>query len=226
MLLSEIMVEVGRNLNRTSAEVSAQSIPLVNAWMREWNTRWPYADYLETSTTSAMTASTGQYTLSSDVDKLIDVWVPTLGYKLNRLTEEQLRALSPSAVYGNPIAFSQFGQFGLNFFPIPSSAYGFNFSYYQGLTSVNSTDTLSVQTPVISTKYHDAGVWYVTWRMALRMGDNDLVAFAKAEYDRQFEYAKEDMIVRVAGLHRINFAEEQFINTTVLTDKATEMFYN
>lgn len=224
MLASEIVVEAGRNLNRTSGEISAQSIPILNSWQRDWNTRWPYADYLESSAASAMTASTQQYTLSTDVDKLYSIWIPSLNTKLERLTEEQLRALGPSAQYGTPVAFSPYGEFGVNFWPIPASAYGFNYSFYKAMTEITTASALSVQTPAITAKYHDTGVWYATWRLAQRMGDSDLVAFAYAEYDRAFKVAAADMINRVAGTKRIRFADEQYENTTVVSDKATEMF--
>lgn len=224
MLTNEIIVEIARNLNLASAQVSAQCIPLLNGWQRDWNTRWPYADYLETSASSDMTASTQQYQLASDMDKLYDLWIPTLATKLDRLTEEQLRALGPSALYGPPVAYATFGEFGVNFWPIPASAYGFSYSYYKSMTEITTASALSAQTPAITPKYHEAGVWYATWRMAQRMGDTGLVELAMAEYDRVFALAAADMINRVAGTKRVLFADEQYTNTRVVSDKATEMF--
>jgi len=222
-LSSEIVLEAARNLNRTSAEISAQSIPLLNSWQRDWNTQWPYADYLETSAASAMTDSTQTYTLATDMDKLLSVWVPALG-KLTILSDEQLRALGSSAVYGNPIAYSVFGESQVNFFPIPTSAYGFSYAYYKTINEITTASALSAQTPAIGSKYHDSGIWYLTWKLAVRMGDVDMVAMAKAEYDRIFANASADMINRVAGTKRIRFANEQYENMRIIKDKADEMF--
>jgi hypothetical protein len=225
MLVSEQVLEIARNLNRTSAEVSAQSIPLLNAWQREWNTRWPYAEYLETSASFVTTAYTQTYTLSANVDKPYAFWLPTKGYRLDRLTDEQIRALGASAVYSTPTGFAPFGDNQVNLYPVPDGAISVYYTYYQALTDIDTSLALSTQTLVIGTKYHDAGVWYATWRLAQRMGDVETLNIAKTEYETAYDHAKRDMVTRVAGTNRVRFAAEQISSLNPAADKAHTMFW-
>lgn len=225
MLASELTLELARNLNRTSAEVSAQAVPLMNAWINDWATRWPYADYLEASATFNTTANTKTYSLSANVDKIYDFVIPAYNVHLERITEEQYKLATPSAYYGTPYFFAPFNERQVNLLPIPEGVVAVNYFYYKTPTAINTTDALSAQTPAISEKYHNAGVWYCTWRMAQRMGDVDLVALAKNEYDITFEMAKQDMLNRVAGSNRVRVASDMIGGGSIITDKASDMMW-
>ena len=225
MTTADQVLETARNLNRASNEVSAQCVPLFNAFQRDWATRWPYADYLEASAYFTTSANSYQYSLSTAVDKIYSMYIPAKQTFVHGITLEQYNVVSPSSTAGDPIAFAPFNEQQVFLYPTPNASLDINYLYYKNPTDITTASALSVQQMTIGSKYHDAVVWYATWRLASRMGDIENRDLAIAEYNRMFEQAKMDMINRIAGSKRIRTGGEYINNQLVAQDKGASDFF-
>jgi len=222
----DILLEVARNTNRNISAISANGgIDLINAWQRDWSTRWPYMPSLQTSATVTVSANTRTYSLSASLDKIYDMTVPEFSAKLKKVTIEQMNSFAPSAssVVGNPKYWAPFGRRQIILFPTPAAAYDINYYMYENYIPVSATSNTPIS---IDTKYHDGAVWYTTWRMAQRMGDPGTQETAKREYDRIFDAAVSDMATRFAGANSVKVGGDYTSNGFDDADKATRMFWN
>lgn len=214
----QILLESARNLNRGISAISASGLTLLNAWQRDWATRWPYMPTLEVSAVVTTSANTNQYSLASNIDKIQVMYIPASSQTLARMTFDQLKSVSPSAASdkGVPTVWAPYQEDQVQFYPMPDGSYDINYLYYSDPTEIGATSA----TPTgIDSKYHDAGVWYVTYRIAAQMGDNDTRDMAYTEYNRVFEAAKLDMIARVAGRKTIRMAGDyQNLNPSLTTE--------
>jgi len=225
MDVGDILLEVGRNLNRTVSSVSATGgVTLLNAWMRDWSIRFPTMPTLETSAVMTVSSGTKTYSLASDIDKVYDMYLPSQAVFISKMTEEQMHVISPSgsSITGAPVAWAPYGESQVIFYPTPDSSYDISYSYFADVTVVSATSNTPVS---IDAKYHDAGVWYVTWRMAQRMGDMETTQLAVAEYNRLFESAKLDMAERFAGASRVRTGHEYGSTGFIGNDKASRFFF-
>lgn len=228
MLVSQQIVEIAANLNRTSAEVSAQSIRLLNSWQRDWNARWPYNDQIQTSASFALSADTQTYSLASDMDKLYAMYIPELKTRLSYLTLDQLKAVAPSNTTGTPQAFAPFGAQQVMIYPIPDTAYTVEYAYYKFLDDIidTATSALSVQTLVVDPKYHEGGIQYATYHIAQRMGDGDTFAFAKSEYERIFALALADWSTKVGGKKQAKVGADYVQSNGIPINKIDQFFWS
>lgn len=225
MNLQEIVLETARNLNRTSAEISVQAVPLLSNWQKDWDARWPYAAVLEASATFTTSADTQTYALSGNLSKLYAAYIPELTQRLSYLTMDQLRAIAPSNQSGPPQAFAPFGAQQVMLFPVPSASYDVNYFYYKNLDDFSTATTLSAQTPAVDPRYHEAGVQYATERMAGRMGDTDTRDYAKREYDRIFALAQADWSSRIGGRHKARIGADFTAHDTIPRNKIDQFFW-
>jgi hypothetical protein len=225
MDVGDILKEVGRNVNRNISAISANGgVDLVNAWQRDWATRWPYMPTLQTSATITVSANTRTYSLSASLDKIYDLTIPAESIHLQKVTMEQMNSFAPSAssITGQPTHYAPFGRRQVKLFPTPAAAYDIVYYMYENYIPVSATSNTPIS---IDAKYHDGAVWYTTWRMAQRMGDLDTMAIAKQEYDRVFDEAVKDMAARFAGANRVRVGGEYTSKGYDDRDKGTRMFF-
>lgn len=221
---SEIITEVARNTNRKFSAVSAQTIDLLNAWQRDWATRWPYMPTLQTSAIMTVSAGTRTYALSANMDKIYDLTIPAFSIKLKKVTLDQMNSFAPSAssITGQPTHYAPFGRRQVKLFPTPADSYDITYYMYANYDAVATT---SATITSIDEKYHDGGVWYATWRMSQRMGDQGLYEIARSEYERVFKEAVKDMATRFAGANSVKVGGDYTAQGYDNTDKATRMFW-
>lgn len=227
MYLNDQISEIAKNLNRTSAEVSAQCIPVLSNWQRDWTTRWSFGKTLETSSYITTSATYQAYNLSSTLDKILGMNIPGSNVVLQRMELDQLNALTPSTTGGVPAYFVPWGQNQVYLYPVPNASLDIHYSYLKKITDFTTASALSVQQSDIDTKYHDAGTWYGTWRLALRMGATDIATEAKKEYETVYALAQRDMVDRVVEPNQVRVAGE--VGDSVIdtyNGKAKEMFWD
>jgi len=223
MTVGKQILDIARNVNRTSASISAQCVDLLNSWQRETATRWPYMPTLETSAMITISGGTATYALSANIEKLYTIYIPNQSIALKRLTLEQLRTLAPSgsSITGTPTHWAPFGNQQIVLFPTPAESFDVTYEYYKESRDVSATtDTIDS----IDDKYHDVGNWYASWRMAQRMGDNETMAVAKQEYEQAFQSQLADMARRFAGRNRVK-GPGSFAPNTLGDDDVVNMFW-
>lgn len=201
--------EIAARLNEAETDNTSQYNNWINLGLRDIQTSFPTAPFLQTSADRTLSSGTRVYTnLPSDFDKMNKITYPVGDVALTYLSPEELDILQPSATEGGtPLVYTIRGQGSngrIEYYPVPGGSYTVHYDYQKLVTTVSAGSAV----PDVPEKYYDLLVLYGEIRGWRRRGRFSEASTIFQEYERLKERMKQELMRQATENSRVKSVRE------------------
>ena len=186
-----IITEIAARLRKFETREEDFYLTELNLGLRDIQTTFPNASFLQTSADRTLSSGTRIYTnLPSDFEKMNSITYPAGDIRITYLAPQKLDTLQPSASEGgNPTVYTIRGQGSngrIEFYPVPGSSLTVHYDYIKEVPTVSAFSSI----PEIPEKYYDLLVMFGEYRGLRRSG----FIVESREVKNEYETLKNRMI--------------------------------